>query len=65
MLELENVRWIGLAVVLIDIVALATVWFSRRHSSQAKVVWTIIIAVLPIVGALGWAILGRERKRRG
>lgn len=63
MLELANARWIGLALLLIDLAALGTIWFSRRHSTRAKLVWTALVVVLPVIGALAWAVLGRERRR--
>ena len=64
MLELANVRWyIGLAIVAVDLLALASIWRSTLHSTKAKVVWTLIVAVLPVLGALAWFPLGRERRR--
>ena len=63
MLELANARWVGLALVLIDLVALAHIWFSKRHSTSAKLVWTALVVVLPVLGALSWAVLGREPRR--
>ncbi len=63
MLELANTHWIGLALILIDLVALATIWLSRRHSTSAKLVWTALVVVLPVLGALAWVALGRERTR--
>lgn len=63
MLELANTRWIGLALILIDLVALATIWLSERHSTKAKLVWTAMVVVLPVLGALSWVVLGREPRR--
>lgn len=63
MLEFANAHWIGLALILIDLVALATIWFSKRHSTSAKLVWTALVVFLPVLGALAWVALGRERKR--
>jgi hypothetical protein len=47
----------------VDLLALAFIWRSPVHSTKAKVVWTIIVAVLPVLGALAWFPLGRERRR--
>ena len=47
----------------IDILALASVWRSRRHSRRAKGVWTAVVCMLPLLGALAWFALGRERRR--
>jgi hypothetical protein len=64
MLELANVRWyIGLAILLVDLTALAFIWRSPGHSRKAKIVWTIIVALLPVLGALAWFPLGHERRR--
>ncbi|MHB1224266.1 MAG: PLDc N-terminal domain-containing protein [Gemmatimonadaceae bacterium] len=63
MLELANTHWIGLTLILIDLVALATIWLSKRHSTSAKLVWTAMVVVLPVLGALAWVALGRERTR--
>lgn len=63
MLELANARWIGAVILLVDLVALATIWSSRRHSLKARLVWTVVVALLPILGAIAWAALGRESRR--
>lgn len=63
MLELANTHWIGLTLLLIDLVALATIWLSKRHSTSAKLIWTAMVVFLPVLGALAWVALGRERTR--
>jgi hypothetical protein len=35
----------------------------RHHSRRAKIIWTVISVLLPIIGPLGWFLLGRERRR--
>ncbi len=62
--SLQTLTWLGALAVIVDIVALVSIWTSRAHSSQAKLLWTVIVAVLPILGALAWFPLGRERRRR-
>ena len=64
MLELANARWIGAAIILVDLLALVSIWRSSLHSTKARIVWTLIVAVLPVLGALAWFPLGRERRRR-
>jgi hypothetical protein len=56
--------WVLLVVAALDLAALVTIWMGRRHSRQAKTLWTIIVLLLPILGALGWFLLGHERRRR-
>lgn len=64
MLELANVSWyVWAGILAIDLLALASIWLSRGHSTKARVLWTIIVAVLPVLGALAWFPLGRERPR--
>ncbi|HEX6630740.1 MAG TPA: PLDc N-terminal domain-containing protein [Gemmatimonadaceae bacterium] len=65
MLELTNVRWyVGLAILVIDLGALVSIWRSDLHSTRAKLLWTLIVAALPVLGALAWFPLGRERRRQ-
>jgi hypothetical protein len=51
----------GVALVL-DLLALISLWKSRQHSVKAKLVWTALIAFLPVLGAVAWVVLGRERR---
>ena len=53
------------ATLLVDLVALASIWRGPLHSTKAKVVWTLLVAVLPVLGAVAWLALGRERRREG
>ena len=41
----------------------AGAWMGTRHGRPAKIVWTVIVVVVPILGACGWYLLGRERRR--
>ena len=56
-----------IAVILaIEVLALVQVWRDRRRSDVVKVVWTIVIIAVPVVGVLGWAVnwlLGRAADR--
>ena len=66
MIEFANTAWwIGVLVVVVDLLALVSIWRSTLHSARAKIVWTLIVAVLPILGALAWFPLGREKRRVG
>jgi hypothetical protein len=49
--------------ILLDLAALWSIWRSPSHSRRAKTFWTVAVILLPILGALGWLILGRERRR--
>ena len=55
--------WIGVVALAADGAALASIWLSRAHGSKAKIVWTVITLLLPLLGAAAWFALGRERRR--
>ena len=38
---------------------------SRRVRALPKLVWGVLIVVLPVVGALLWFFVGKERRDRG
>jgi heme A synthase len=67
---LENLTGAHVLVILIilvlDALALVQVWRNRRRSELVKVLWTLAILLLPVVGVLGWAVnwlLGRAADR--
>jgi hypothetical protein len=53
--------WSAAAIILL-VSALLSIWLGRRHSRQAKVVWTVIVILLPVLGPVGWFVLGREKR---
>jgi hypothetical protein len=57
------VAWLIAVTVAADLAALYSIWHSPVHSRKAKGLWTSIVLVLPIAGALGWLALGREHRR--
>ena len=55
-----------LIILVMDALALVQVWRDRRRSELVKVLWTLAILLLPVVGVLGWAVnwlLGRAADR--
>ena len=42
--------------------ALLSIWLGRHHAPRVKVIWSVIVVVVPIVGAIGWFVLGRQPK---
>lgn len=55
-----------LALLALDVVALVQVWRDRRRSDVVKIVWTIVILFVPVIGVLGWAVnwlLGKAADR--
>lgn len=55
--------WLIAVTVVFDLAALYSIWHSPVHSRKAKGLWTSIVLVLPVLGALGWLALGHERRR--
>jgi hypothetical protein len=47
----------GLLVLIADIYAIFKTWTSGA-STLAKVIWTIVILVLPILGFIAWLVAG-------
>ena len=61
---LDGLTW-GLALALIlDVAALTSIWKGRKHALRAKIIWTIMVAILPLLGAIAWFALGREPRPR-
>lgn len=59
-----------LALLALDAIALVQVWRDRRRSEVVKMVWTVVILFVPVIGVLGWAVnwlLGKaaDRLNRG
>ena len=58
----DALRRAGALALVLDLLALVSLWRSRQHSLKAKLVWTALIALLPVLGALAWVALGRVRR---
>jgi hypothetical protein len=58
---------LGFVVIAIDIFAIVDLALTdpRRVRALNKFLWVLIILVLPVVGALLWVTLGKDRKDRG
>ncbi len=55
-----------LALLALDAIALVQVWRDRRRSEVVKMVWTVVILFVPVIGVLGWAVnwlLGKAADR--
>ena len=48
---------LGLIILIADIWAIVHV-FGSRHSVGAKVLWTVLILIFPVVGFLIWLFFG-------
>jgi hypothetical protein len=45
-----------LVLLALEAVALVQVWRDRRRTQVVKVLWTVVILALPVIGVLGWAV---------
>ena len=52
----------GLLVLAADIWAIVNI-FGSRSSNAAKVVWTVVILVLPVLGFIIWLLAGPRSER--
>jgi hypothetical protein len=50
-------------VLVLDVIAFVSIWRSVAHGRRAKTFWTIAVVCIPVLGAIGWFALGRERRR--
>jgi hypothetical protein len=48
-----------LIVLIIDVVAILDVW-SRESSMEKKVLWVVVIILLPLFGAVAWYVISRK-----
>ena len=64
MYGIDSFTWIGLALFLLVIMALRSVWRSPKHARKVKIIWSAVVVLLPLVGPLAWFVLGRDRRRR-
>ncbi len=47
----------GLIVLIADIYAIFKTW-SSAASTLAKIIWTVVILVLPVLGFIAWLLAG-------
>ncbi len=60
---LDRFTWIFLALFVLMVLALRSVWKSGAHARRVKVIWSAVV-LIPLLGPLGWFFLGRDRRRR-
>ena len=55
---------LAVLVLVADLIAILHVWFSRSEFGR-KIIWSLVIALLPVVGLIMWGIAaGRFAKVR-
>jgi hypothetical protein len=55
--------WSAAAIILLA-GALLSIWLGRGLSRKSKLVWTVMAVFVPILGPIGWFVLGREKGGR-
>jgi phospholipase D-like protein len=63
MAGLDRLTWLVLALAVLAALALRSVWKSRVHAKRVKIIWSAVV-LIPLLGPVGWFILGRDRRRR-
>ena len=63
MLGLDRFTWIFLGVFVLAVLALRSIWTSHGHATKVKIIWSVA-ALFPVLGPLGWFVLGRSRRQR-
>ncbi len=57
-------HWLWIAVLVLDIIAIVSV-VAGRGSLGHKVLWTILIIILPVIGMILYYLLGRSAADAG
>lgn len=52
-------HWIGLLMLILDILSIASVLFGQGSLGH-KLLWTLVIFILPVVGLILYLLLGRN-----
>ena len=63
-LDETTIRALLALVVVVDLLALVAIAASRSHAPKVKVIWTAIVLLIPVGGALAWLALGRAARGR-
>lgn len=50
----------GVIILILDIIAILGVW-SSGASMVSKLLWTLLILILPVIGLIAWYFLGPKR----
>ncbi|HEX6807590.1 MAG TPA: PLDc N-terminal domain-containing protein [Gemmatimonadaceae bacterium] len=61
--DMTRLAWIAVVAVVLLVLALVSIWHASGHSRSAKIVWTVVAVILPIIGPIAWAVAGRESRR--
>jgi len=51
---------IGLVVFALDVWAIVNIWQSRADKEK-KVLWTVLVILLPVIGLVAWLVAGPRK----
>jgi hypothetical protein len=54
--------WLLVLAAVFCLSALISIWTGRYHSTAARIVWTIVAILFPLIGPIAWFLLGWERR---
>ena len=54
--------WLLIVAGILSVAALISIWTGRHHSTSARLVWTFVAILIPILGPIAWFLLGWERR---
>jgi Phospholipase_D-nuclease N-terminal len=63
-MEIKVTGFFGLIVLIADVWAIVNV-FGSSASTGAKVIWTVLILLLPVLGFLIWLVAGPRNAKAG
>jgi hypothetical protein len=52
-------RLIGIVILVIDVLAIMDVW-KTEASAEKRLLWTVVIVLLPLIGPLAWFAVSRK-----
>ena len=52
----------GIVILILDVIAVLSVWGSGA-TTTTKLLWTLLIVILPVIGLIAWFFLGPKRVR--
>ncbi len=66
-MELTELKWLSLVLIFIIIPLIIWLWalidcINSEFEEDFKMIWILIILVVPIVGAIVYLVVGRQKK---
>jgi uncharacterized membrane protein YphA (DoxX/SURF4 family) len=52
-------RLVGIVIIIVAVLAIVDVWKSES-GMEKRLLWTVVILLLPLIGALAWYAVSRK-----